>query len=341
MAWARASLAAVLTLCCAVSLLASAHEVGAAPMKRSFRAFVAFEHSPFPFTGTIPGKEEPFLDVEKDGRKGHTSPRGGVYWLDETYSDRRVLLDIPKSFDPAKPGVIVVYFHGNKSKLERDVVGKHQVPRQVARAGLNSVLVVPQFAVDALDSTAGRFYEPGFFAKFMGETAVQLAKVAGDPKLRATFEAMPIVIVAYSGGYVPAAFAAQVGGVGDRIRGIFLFDALYGELDKFAGWVERRAGTVFFSAHGKSSREPNTQMIARLEASGIDIRKDLPERAFARGSVTFYATSEDLLHGDFLTKSWIDDPVQTVLAKAAPAVKPPPAAPQAKPKPKPPRREPQ
>lgn len=334
MAWARASLAALLTLCAMATLLVSSPEAGAGPMKRSIRAYVPFEHSPFPFTGTIPGKEEPFLDVEKDGRKGHTSPRGGVYWQDETYSDRRVLLDIPKSFDPAKPGVIVVYFHGNKSKLERDVVAKHQVPRQVARAGLNSVLVAPQFAVDALDSTAGRFYEPGFFAKFMNEAAVQLAKVAGDPKLRGTFDAMPIVIVAYSGGYVPAAFAVQGGGVGDRIRGIVLFDALYGELDKFAAWVERRAGTVFFSAHGKSSREPNTQLMTRLEASGIDIRKDLPVRTFPRGSVTFYATSEDLLHGDFLTKSWIDDPVQVVLAKVGPAVKPPPAPARAKPKPK-------
>lgn len=334
MAWARASLAALLTLCAMATLLVSSPEAGAGPMKRSIRAYVPFEHSPFPFTGTIPGKEEPFLDVEKDGRKGHTSPRGGVYWQDETYSDRRVLLDIPKSFDPAKPGVIVVYFHGNKSKLERDVVAKHQVPRQVARAGLNSVLVAPQFAVDALDSTAGRFYEPGFFAKFMNEAAVQLATVAGDPKLRGTFDAMPIVIVAYSGGYVPAAFAVQGGGVGDRIRGIVLFDALYGELDKFAAWVERRAGTVFFSAHGKSSREPNTQLMTRLEASGIDIRKDLPVRTFPRGSVTFYATSEDLLHGDFLTKSWIDDPVQVVLAKVGPAVKPPPAPARAKPKPK-------
>jgi hypothetical protein len=326
-----------MALLAASVVLASALDVEAAPMKRAHRAYVPFEHSPFPFTGTVPGKDEPFLDVEKDGRKGHTSPRGGVYWQDETYSDRRVLLDIPKSFDPAKPGVIVVYFHGNKSKLERDVVGKHQVPRQVARAGLNSVLVAPQFAVDALDSTAGRFYQPGFFARFMDEAGRELARIAGDPKLKATFDAMPIVIVAYSGGYTPAAHVAQVGGVGDRIRAILLFDALYGELDKFASWVERRAGTVFFSAHGKSSREPNATLQARLEAAGLDIRKDLPERAFARGSVTFYAASEELQHGDFLTKAWVDDPVQSVLAKVGPAVKPAPAPP-AKAKEKPRRR---
>jgi len=331
MAWKRARLASLVALFATGFVLLSAE---AAPMKRALRGYVPFENSPFPFTGVIPGKDEPFLDVEKDGRKGHTSPRGGVYWQDETYNDRRVLLDIPKRFDPARPGVIVVFFHGNKSKLERDVVGKHQVPRQVARAGLNAVLVAPQFAVDALDSTAGRFYQPGFFAKFMDEAARELARLAGDPRLKATFEGLPIVIVAYSGGYTPAAYAAQVGGVGDRIRAILLFDALYGELDKFAGWVERRAGTVFFSAHGKSSREPNSTLQSRLTAAGIDIRSELPQNAFPRGSVTFYAASEELQHGDFLTKAWVDDPVQEVLAKVGPAVKPPPTAQKAKAKPK-------
>ncbi len=302
-------------------------------MKKALRAFVPFEHSPFPFTGVVPGKDEPFLDAEKDGRKGHTSPRGGIYWQDETYNDRRVLLDIPRSFDPAKPGVIVVYFHGNKSTLERDVVRRHQVPRQVARAGLNSVLVAPQFAVDALDSTAGRFYLPGFFAKFMGEAARELAKLAGDPKLKGTFESMPIVIVAYSGGYTPAAYAVHHGGIGDRLKGILLFDALYGDLDKFAAWIERRGSGVFFSAHGKSSREPNANLQTRLASAGVDIRSELPSRAFQPGSVTFYAASEELTHADFLTKAWVDDPIQSVLAKVAPLVKPPPA-PQTKAKPK-------
>lgn len=295
----------------------------AAPMKRALRAYVPFEHSPFPFEGKVPGKDEPFLDVDQDGRKGHTSPRGGIYWQDETYSDRRVLLDIPRSFDAARPGVIVVFFHGNKSKLERDVVRRYQVPQQVARAGLNSVFVAPQFAVDALDSTAGRFYLPGFFAKFMDETARELAKLAGDAKLRATFEAMPVVIVAYSGGYTPAAYTIHHGGLGDRLKAVMLFDALYGDLDKFSGWIERRAPTVFFSAHGKSSRDPNTALQARLTERGIDTLSDLP-KAFSPGQVVFYAADDEVLHGDFLTKAWVEEPVRIVLAKLGPFVRPPP-----------------
>lgn len=314
------------TLVTATLLVAAGSHLAAhaAPSKKRHRALVAFETSPFPFHGVVPGKEQPFFDVEVEGRRGHTSPRGGVYWEDETYADRRVLLDIPRGFDPARPGVIVVYFHGNKSKLERDVVRKQQVPRQVAAARLNAVLVAPQFAVDALDSTAGRFYLAGHFAKFMAEAAAQLARTAGEPKLKAAFEAMPVVLVGYSGGYTAAAYAAHVGGVGDRIKAILLFDALYGDLDKFGAWIARRSSSVFFSAHGKSSREPNDKLQSQLAAAGIDVRTELPAKAFAPGSVVFQAASEDLPHADFLTKAWTDDPLRVVLSKLGPVVKPPP-----------------
>lgn len=298
----------------------------ATPVKKRLRAYVPFAHSPFPFDGTVPGKDKPFMDVEKDGRKGHTSPRGGIYWQDETYADRRVLLEIPRGFDPAKPGAIVVYFHGNKSRLERDVVAKQQIPRQVAAARINAVLVAPQFAVDALDSTAGRFYLPGHFAKFMGEAAVQLAKTAGDSKLKKTFDGMPVVIVAYSGGYTAAAYAAHLGGVGDRIKAIMLFDALYGDLDKFGAWISRRSSAVFFSAFSKSSREANEKLQSQLTAAGIDVRSDFPSQSFAPGSITFYPAGDDLMHADFLTKAWIEDPIRAALAKLAPVLKPPPAA---------------
>ena len=49
-----------------------------------------------------------------------------------------------------------------------------------------------------------------------------------------------MIVVAYSGGYAPAAWSAHHGGIGDRLRGIILFDALYAEMDKFAAWIERR-----------------------------------------------------------------------------------------------------
>src|SRR5580704_4980087 len=47
---------------------------------------VEFDSSPFPYDGEIPENGKPFLDVVSGDRRGHTSPRGGVYWEDMAYS---------------------------------------------------------------------------------------------------------------------------------------------------------------------------------------------------------------------------------------------------------------
>lgn len=297
-----------------MTFLAIAEPLGAAPTAKAKTELVAFEASPFPWDGQVPGQDKPFYDIEKDGRRGHTSPRGGVYWEDATYSDPRVLLHIPRGFDPDRPGLMIVYFHGNMANVEGVVQRHQQVPRQVAESGLNAVLVAPQFAVNANDSSAGRFYEPGAFRRFVEEAAGRLARLHGDQRARRAIESLPAVIVAYSGGYAPAAFAAHLGGAGDRLRGIILLDALYAEMDKLAGWIERREGAFFLSAYTRSARDENLVLQRMLSERRIDFGTSLPAR-LTPGSVTFFATADDVAHGDFLTKAWVDDPLKVVLAK--------------------------
>ena len=83
---------------------------------------------------------------------------------------------------------MVIYFHGNGATLDRDVRARQQVPRQVTQSGLNAVLVAPQLAVDALDSTAGRFYEPGAFRRFVEEaaSASPISTATCGPPVRST-----------------------------------------------------------------------------------------------------------------------------------------------------------
>ena len=112
-----------------------------APLPASKTALVPFEVTPFPYRGEVPDKNRPFLDVADGERHGHSTVRGGTYWEDQTYSDQRVLLHIPKGFDPRRPALMVVFFHGNEATLERDVRNRQAVPRQVTESGLNAVLV--------------------------------------------------------------------------------------------------------------------------------------------------------------------------------------------------------
>ena len=122
----------------------------AAQQKTDVLRLVPFTASPCPYDGAVPADGKPFITTV-DGRRAHVSPRGGIRWEDVTYSDRRVLLYIPKGFDPSRPALIVVYLHGNNATLQRDVVQRQRVPQQLAASGLNAVLVAPQLALDAAD----------------------------------------------------------------------------------------------------------------------------------------------------------------------------------------------
>ena len=82
-----------------------------------------------------------------------------------------MLLHIPPGFNPQRPAVMIVFFHGHGANLARDVRERQQVPEQITAAGANAVLVAPQFAINAADSSAGKFWEQNGFKRFLDEAA--------------------------------------------------------------------------------------------------------------------------------------------------------------------------
>ncbi len=300
----------------AIAVLMAASEPSASSAEPAGRTqLVEFNSSPFPYAGDIPGQSKPFLDVTEGARRGHTSPRGGVYWEDETYSDRRVLLYVPPGFDASHPAAIVIYLHGNKATLMRDVVTRQQIPQQLAASGLNAVLVAPQFAVDALDSSAGRFWEPDVFSQFLDEAAERLAALTSERGTTHLFHTCPIILVAYSGGYMPASAILQARGVNDRLKGVLLFDALYGEADTFADWIARqRSHAFFFSAYSGSTLVQNQALQRRLDDKGVLTGQIMPSR-FEPDDIIFMPAGDSLVHNDFMTQAWTAYPLKAVLSR--------------------------
>ncbi|HZC98199.1 MAG TPA: alpha/beta hydrolase, partial [Bradyrhizobium sp.] len=277
---------------------------------------VSMKSSAFPYFGNNPRSEAPFLDITKGDRKGHRSYGGRVYWQGQTYNDSRVLVHVPETFDVHKPGVIVVFFHGNGATLERDVRDRQLVPQQISDSGVNAVLLAPQLAVDAADSSAGKFWQPGGFKRFIDESAGQLARLYGDPNAAKAFAAMPIVIVGYSGGFLPTAWSLDVGGVPNRVRGVFLLDAVYGELDKFASWIENNRSGFFVSSYTRYTRPHDRELIAMLRNKGITVTESM-DGPLRPGSVVFVQTPDGVRHRDYVTHAWTENPVREVLAKMA------------------------
>jgi pimeloyl-ACP methyl ester carboxylesterase len=284
------------------------------PLANAITKLVAFDISPFPFDGAKPN-EGAFLNVMASGRRGHTS-RAGVYWEDTTYSDRRVLISIPKGFDIRKPATMVVFFHGNGATLERDVAARQKVPQQLAAAGVNAVLVAPQFAVDAMDSSAGSFWQPGTFRQFLDEAIVRLTEQYGDVRTRDKFAAMPVVLVAYSGGYMPAAWSLYAGQANERIKGVVLLDALYGEAPKFAQWAASDFGRegFFVSTYTGSCAGGNRQVQKILAGTDLKPMRALPAK-LNKGVVAFLPALPGAVHGDVVTRAFADNPIKEVLLR--------------------------
>ena len=290
------------------------------PFQRSAReeqtTLVGLKSSAFPYLGNNPRTDQPFLDISKGDRRGHRSYGGRVYWQDETYNDNRVLMHVPENFDVRKPGVIVVFFHGNGATLERDVRDRQLVPQQISDSGVNAVLLAPQLAVDAADSSAGKFWQPGGLKRFIAESSEHLARLTGDPGAAKAFVNMPVVIVGYSGGFMPAAWSLDVGGLGSRVRGVFLLDAVYGELDKFASWIVNNRSGFFVSAYTHYTKRHDDELMQMLKEKNIAISEDM-DGPLRPGSVVFVETQEGVTHRDYVTRAWTENPVKEVLVKMA------------------------
>ncbi len=284
--------------------------------REELTTLVSMKSSAFPYFGANPRSEEPFLNISKGDRKGHRGSGGRVYWQDETYNDSRVLVHVPETFDATKPGVIVVFFHGNGATLERDVRDRQLVPQQISDSGVNAVLLAPQLAVNAADSSAGKFWQPGGFKRFIDELASHLARLYGDPKSAQAFANLPIVIVGYSGGFLPTAWSLEVGGLTNRVRGVFLLDAVYGELDKFASWIEKNRTGFFVSSYTRYTKRHDVELMQMLRDKGITVTESM-DGPLRPGSVVFVQTPDGVTHRDYVTQAWTEHPVKDVLVKMA------------------------
>jgi hypothetical protein len=311
---ARADATASPRLAQAPSAPKSERAPATAAARKSKTGLVEFEAAPFPFDDDYvnPRTGKPFIGTDPSGKRSHRTPSGRVYSEDETYSDSRVLLHIPDGFDLRKPAVIVIFFHGHRATIKRDVLARQRVADQISLSQSNAVLVAPQFAVNASDSAPGGFLEPGLFDAFLNEASEQLALLHGQSGTVRVFDQMPVIIIGYSGGFLPAAWAIHHGNANKRLRGVVLMDALYGELDKFERWILDDRSRFFVSGYLGSTRARNLQLQRTLAERNIPFRMAL-DGPLQRGSVVFIPGGEGENHTDYVTRAWAPNPISDLL----------------------------
>ena len=204
---------------------------------------------------------------------------------------------------------MIVFFHGNEATLSRDVRERQQVPRQVTQSG-STPCWWRRNSRSTRSTRARAASGAGAFAQFITEAGERLTVVTAT-SARGGVPRAPVVIAAYSGGYSPAAFVLHAGRVDDRLRGVVLFDALYGSSTS-SRTGSRRPPAFFVSSFGKAAREENTTLQRMLRERGVRFQNALPAN-LTRGSVTFLDATDDVKHVDFMTEAWVDDPLKVVL----------------------------
>jgi len=184
------------------------------------------------------------FDVEADLGTGAFRVRGAP----------NVSVHAAPGFDARAPLQLVVFLHGY-SACVRMLMGRGErrcraddkqlregwdLAQHHDDAGTNTLFIIPQLAYLKRDGSPGAFDKRGGFRAFLEELlAGPLAEKLGGP--RSLRDVARIDLVAHSGGYHAALAILERGGVDRWLKSLVLFDALYGETPRFAGYVERHS----------------------------------------------------------------------------------------------------
>jgi hypothetical protein len=210
------------------------------------------------------------------------------------YRDDTVIVFVPSHYryKGDEEGVAVLaHMHGHNTTAERAMVA-HQLREQLSDSRQNALLVVPQLAVNAADSSCGRLESAGALGRLLGEAVAVAAREArstlGDTAFPARARLGTVCLSAHSGGYHAAACSLRAGGV--DVREAYLFDALYAETDAFREWVVSRHGEPLHRRHklvsyftvGGATEANDRQLRADLERVGVDCAEELQEGELSR-----------------------------------------------------------
>jgi hypothetical protein len=139
---------------------------------------------------------------------------------------------------------------------------------QLAASGKNVILVVPQGPYNVPDSSGGKLEDTNGFARFMNDVA---AAVKSSGALEQTnFDIGNIIISGHSGGYKVMAAIVDHGGMSDKIKEVWLFDALYAGRENFVAWQKAENGRLLdiYTDHGGTEYE-TADLVTSLKTGGV------------------------------------------------------------------------
>ncbi len=167
---------------------------------------------------------------------GHTYGKQ-FFSAEKHYSDSSVAVFIPKGFKQTKNVDLVIYFHGWNNNID-SACAQFKLIEQFAESNKNALFIFPEGPKDAPDSFGGRLEEKDGLNNLVND----VLKYLKEKKKTKHTNVGKIILAGHSGAYRVIAFCLMQGGLTKNISDVFLFDALYGQTEKYAYWIDHYKG---------------------------------------------------------------------------------------------------
>lgn len=177
------------------------------------------------------------------------------------YDDSTAIVIIPRGYRLVHGGNdLIVHFHGWWNAVD-SVMKSFGLVEQLLASRKNALLVFAQGPFRAPDSRGGKMEEENGL-RFFVEEILQNLKAA--QKINGT-KIGRVILSAHSGGYRPTAFAVEKGGLAKNIRELFLFDAFYGQYEKFIPWLQLNRKNHLRSIYTEHLADEHRDFMAMLQ----------------------------------------------------------------------------
>ena len=162
---------------------------------------------------------------------GHTYNKV-LYDAATHYMDSSVLIIAPKKLNANKKVDMVFWLHGWGNNIDTAAL-YFELIKQFAASNLNAVLVLAETTKDAPDSYGGKLEYNNTFKELVADIMQELKKEKAVSK---KCEPGNILLAGHSGAYRVMAFILANGNM--PVKEVVLFDALYGQTDKYLNWIQ-------------------------------------------------------------------------------------------------------
>lgn len=165
--------------------------------------------------------------------------RDTLYSFEDHYNDSNVAIFVPEDYRASKQVDLVFYFHGWWNNT-RQAMNQYKLLEQFAASPKNAIFVFPEGPKNAPDSFGGRLEEKNSFMNLVEEVLAFLQREG----ITTSYRVGKVILAGHSGAYQVMAFILNRGGLTDKISEVYLFDALYGQTEKYAHWLEKYKGRL-------------------------------------------------------------------------------------------------